>query len=601
MKVFSPPILPLGRLKQLIPETGGGAFISVKDPQFGAVGDGVADDAPAIQKALTVTAGTGVAVWFPTGNYLLASTGLRVPSDTIIWGSPDATIVSTLPSGALGPLTCPFYAAGAYGADNALTANALAGATVIHVTVPVAPGDILIVSTGDGFHGSRYEAESVSGGGLVVVLDRALALDYTMAAGAKVRKLTGGPEHIYVDGNGMSVVGTGERYFEMLSAFQCTIADVNFGDQANGSTTDTQDAVSWDSYCVECFGYRCTLRDITGFAIESSERCYWVGCRATGKTLLNTGFLIIDCVKCDIVDCSAFGFFNGTVLSAGSANIIGCVDCAVVRGLFCGNANFGVETVTGSGFALEEVVARGNGFYGFSIAGPTKASIIASDNANGALVSNAAVRFESCDVSGNLGFGLQLAASAIICNFVSTGGNPSGTLQVQANSTVKVVGFDISIANSVATFGIQVSAASSRLTLAKGHLAIDVAGSAGIEVSAGVLRIDDVYVDGTGLGGSFGIQAQAGSTVRLSGYVNAGNDQFVGGSFVNRGSFVLNPAVPTVVPFPDLNAYDNVKLTLVALGGAGTGLSPRTVETPTTGFTTTGGAADTSTWAYEIS
>lgn len=63
-------------------------IISVKD--FGAVGDGVANDSAALQAALT--AGAGKAVYFPGGTYLTNAT-LTVPADTTIYGDGYGSVV----------------------------------------------------------------------------------------------------------------------------------------------------------------------------------------------------------------------------------------------------------------------------------------------------------------------------------------------------------------------------------------------------------------------------------------------------------------------------------------------------------------------------
>ena len=47
-------------------------WVSVKDPAFGAVGDGVTDDGPACRAALAAVASGGT-VYFPPGTYLFAS------------------------------------------------------------------------------------------------------------------------------------------------------------------------------------------------------------------------------------------------------------------------------------------------------------------------------------------------------------------------------------------------------------------------------------------------------------------------------------------------------------------------------------------------
>lgn len=63
-------------------------LISVKD--FGAIGDGVANDAAALQAALT--AGAGHTVYFPSGTYLTNAT-LTIPADTTVMGDGYSSVV----------------------------------------------------------------------------------------------------------------------------------------------------------------------------------------------------------------------------------------------------------------------------------------------------------------------------------------------------------------------------------------------------------------------------------------------------------------------------------------------------------------------------
>ena len=58
------------------PETASGLFINVRE--HGATGDGVTDDAPAVQKAIDTAAKTGGTVFFPIGKYRICKT-LTVP------------------------------------------------------------------------------------------------------------------------------------------------------------------------------------------------------------------------------------------------------------------------------------------------------------------------------------------------------------------------------------------------------------------------------------------------------------------------------------------------------------------------------------------
>ena len=71
----------------------GGQVVNVK--AFGAKGDGVSDDAAAINSAMM--AGAGRAIYFPPGTYLV-STSIHVPSNTALYGAGQNSII-TCPSG----------------------------------------------------------------------------------------------------------------------------------------------------------------------------------------------------------------------------------------------------------------------------------------------------------------------------------------------------------------------------------------------------------------------------------------------------------------------------------------------------------------------
>jgi hypothetical protein len=97
--------------------------ISVKD--FGAVGDGATPSRAAIQAALNAAK----SVFIPSGNYLLDTTVLSVPSDRKIYGEPGTVLIA--PEG----LQIIFNIVGGDPSNfTALTANALRGARQIEVT-----------------------------------------------------------------------------------------------------------------------------------------------------------------------------------------------------------------------------------------------------------------------------------------------------------------------------------------------------------------------------------------------------------------------------------------------------------------------------------
>jgi hypothetical protein len=87
--------------------TGGlpAGWLSVKDPPYNAVGNGIADDATAIQAAITaIKAGTGTVLYFPPGVYMVGTTlnfdsyqgfTMRGPSGGMQYQSTPATLVYT--------------------------------------------------------------------------------------------------------------------------------------------------------------------------------------------------------------------------------------------------------------------------------------------------------------------------------------------------------------------------------------------------------------------------------------------------------------------------------------------------------------------------
>jgi hypothetical protein len=60
-----------------------GTFINVR--QFGAKGDGVADDTAAINAAIAAAAAAGGTVFMPCGTYLLTGAGLNIAKNTVMW------------------------------------------------------------------------------------------------------------------------------------------------------------------------------------------------------------------------------------------------------------------------------------------------------------------------------------------------------------------------------------------------------------------------------------------------------------------------------------------------------------------------------------
>jgi hypothetical protein len=70
-------------------------YFNVKEPAYGALGNGVADDRPAIQAAITAANAVGGTVYFPPGTYLIGA-GLTVNGAAGFLGSTGVTVTSTV-------------------------------------------------------------------------------------------------------------------------------------------------------------------------------------------------------------------------------------------------------------------------------------------------------------------------------------------------------------------------------------------------------------------------------------------------------------------------------------------------------------------------
>lgn len=72
-----------------------GMWFNVKDPAYGAKGDGVTDDRSSIQAAITASDAVGGLVFFPPGNYIVGAPGLTVTGSAGFFAPNGAIMTST--------------------------------------------------------------------------------------------------------------------------------------------------------------------------------------------------------------------------------------------------------------------------------------------------------------------------------------------------------------------------------------------------------------------------------------------------------------------------------------------------------------------------
>lgn len=580
------------------------SFVSIQ--QFKDVAD--TDDSSALQRGLNALSGTGVALWIPDGYYILG-TPTQIPSDVIIWGSAGARLVSTItPGGGVfnTPLIANFTPLVAPNTGTVHT-NFVIGAASISVAMPSSPTVGHAISILHGFSRSTYDIKSVTstgGGNYTIGLDRPVVFPFVV--GDRVDELLSYPHDIRIYGNGMQMSGTGDRIIEILSSHNCEIRDVHY-DAISGVTIGVAisfDIGGWENRMIDVTANLGGSAGADGVSLESQERSYGLRCRGSNG---NGGILVVDGWGVTLEDCSAqqctpvggisilsntgsLGAFNTSVLQN---NVLSCAN-----GISISDRCF--ETCVDS----SAFIACGIGLNITSGATSTKVKNIDVSRSTTKCISAAA----EVDIDGVVARNIAVAMNNA-CDFMS-GNSRIRCLDWQSASTapvnvithsgtlLEVENCNVSVADSTVASEV-IYCGAGRVNVHGGNFS-GTGLAIAVRCDTGLISLKDVIIAATGGIGLF--VNGASSFIRHSDVdVSTCATQTLtstGGTF-NRGTFTLAGA--TAVSFSNLKATDNVKLTLVSLGGAGTGLAPRTVKTPGTGFTSTPPAGDTSVWDYEIS
>lgn len=234
-----------------------GGYANVQN--FGAQGDGVADDTSAVQKAIDSLKDGGV-LWFPHGTYRTTKT-LTVNVNGVTLSGPNGTVIKpTLPSLGVG-----LKAAGSRQSKvTTVTAPAIKGQLTITTASPLTAGAIIVIrSEVESFNDDRAAytkgeiaiVQSVSG--LTATLQTALRDSYTPAKGTvsidvlrmikdfSIKDLT-----VEMGGTGLAQTGVSAQYVRGLryeglrvfnSARQGITADVCLDVAVSGTHTEGAD------------------------------------------------------------------------------------------------------------------------------------------------------------------------------------------------------------------------------------------------------------------------------------------------------------------------------------------------------------------------
>jgi hypothetical protein len=587
------------------------AFVDITLPPYAVDKSGVTDAGPAIQRAFNSLSGTGQAAWFPAGTYKIV-TQVIIPSNLIVWQSPDATIVAALP-GLTTTTGTAFYAPiPTVASATTLSATPVAGLDTftLAVTSSVATGSYIEVVNAAHPFGAIYHVES---GGLTVTLDRAML--YPFQSGDAVSVLTGAPvSNVTWYGNQGSMTGTCVGFIGG-TFWHSVVQDLEFSN-VTGAGADY--LVGWLAG-----SYACVMRDLyadlTGASAtfnaawaSEADTCGVERCGAVSPVggIAYSAVKFADSRNCWANDCWSAGAKYGVALSTDAGvTSLGCEWCRVQGGSFLGCGQYGILISNGS---------ANNAFTGSILATGAVGGVLLDGTGGGSMVSNT---FERVDCSGTGGDGITVNAGAKGTRFdAAITDNPAAhclmlhdecwigyshaftTVAVNndilladggALSTVTIESFDwdANVAGGGA-FTVLIGAAT-RLNLSNGQLNLHT-NSIGPDATGAGSVIATTNVKITGAAGSIGLYATAG-THRIGAAVDASGTAtplLVAGGFANRKQTVAATAGGFALAWPDAKSTD----TMVFNGHQAN--MPTYTITPGTGFTVTD--AGNLTWEYFV-
>lgn len=507
--------------------------------------------------------------------------------------------------GGVDPFNAPFEAGPvASGINTTLAAIAVVGGMTVLSNGIYSVGSYISIQT-TSLRRQYYEVKNVSGvGPYTLTLDRPIREPYPN--GATVMGWTSIVKNIRIEGRGMKITGTADRYVEIAGAWDCDVSGIQTN-TSDGYLGSGSIALSYDIGCL-----RCVFRDIYvdstdhsisgGVIIESGERCLIERCNVENiGTTASTGVALYDSWDSQLIDCHAWGAYYGAAFT-GNGGEYGCA----IRGGSYWNNTYGIIVGNGTRSLIDDVDCVANTSAGIYLAAelnPTVSNVRCQGNAididigancTGTRMSNI---YLSGGTTRNLyirpGSGKTVDVHGLRIYVPATNGT---TFILVDSGDLRIYGLDID--DTPANRGVTTLwVAGGSMSINGGTLALGSATHGIYNASTGVVRLHDVTI--TGVTNGYTGVAASGGTLRMSGRCDLSTN-IGAGAYSNIGTVQLNGASAVDVTWPDLKANDTVMLTLQTAAGV-QGLAPTCTKTLGTKFTVTGIALDTSTYVYRVS
>jgi hypothetical protein len=570
---------------------------------FGAVGNGVADDTTAIQRAVNFVAGKGIILWFPAGTYRVASApGINVPSDVTMQATPGTAVLhSTLAIVGAFPGNYTFLAQGVFvGAAGTVGITPVLGSETVVVDLATEPvvGQWILLSHNESAQIVQVKAVGGAAGVWTVTTDQPIVFPFV--GGDTAQSLSYVPQNITIDG--LSFSGTGDQTIELVHAINVTLRDVAY---LAGSGSLGSAVVGYDVGCQNGLvdGAELDLTGngpaVSGLYSQSNSRTVFRRVTVRGATL--TGVVHLDAYASGLEDCWTLECARGQAISGFSAASYGSFDCWLYGG---------TDASSGTGLFVGEHLATRTRIESFDASFATAAAIIVGPNSSGTRL------FAVSGTSSLIGLEVLAGASDTKAYGLDTSVCTSVSGTVQSATDLSIDGWICdqgAVTSQAATFGggiarirdARVSGAGVTVLCQFNGPRAEIADSqflaAGLCLYA---TVGVLVVSATECTGARGIDMNAGATARIglgcdfSGSATPFPINSAGKNVNRKQTVIANGATPVAIPWPDAKATDVLQLELQTVGG--TPGHPTYTITPGTGFTIVSQALDTSTYEYFV-
>jgi hypothetical protein len=573
---------------------------------------GTSDDWPSLVATANAFAYKS-AILLQPGTYLCKGVQ-SLANGARILGQPGVRIVSSMsPTG--GPANCVFYASTtATSGPLALNANNTVGTRTLVTTLNTGLGtpsasNPTWIEVGSTNRYAFYKVVSISGSGpYTLTVDRAVRMQF--AAGTDQVYVKAPPQDIRIEGNGMTVSGTGDRAIELSGAWNCHVS---------GITVDTNDGAFSDIIASFDIGsFRSTMTDLDlsgssitggGIAFESAESCFGTRLTARNVTLSGNGvgLFFVDCQGCVFTACVSEGCRVGATFDSGQASgNCGTQDCVMTDMTITGAIGDGIKVQNGS--SRNKVARARIGYCGSS--GINVAGGIAACNDN---------TLEVCDLSDNA-VGLTVAASQLrvrgidiiadrcATNAIAISGDAridgirakdSGPIACSGAGTLEVDGFELTSTLAAAWTGIMPTT-SGRTRFTRGTATSSGDGGTHVKALFDHNGTGPVYISQLRLvsfadagGNAYGYFAHGSSQILRRGPdvdFSAAANPYSGAAQYSFGTVTLNGTTGVDITFSDAKSGDLLRVWRKTAGST-TSIAPVWSVTAATKFTVTGPVA----------